>query len=91
MASYFNHSCSPNVEFTFDKVGRISFETIKAVNPGEELFVSYGNITTYPGTQEDENEDAPDPAVIGVPAYQKLCKASIMNTFYFDCGCKIES
>jgi SET domain-containing protein len=41
-ARWLNHSCQPNCEAIEDERGRVFIETIRAVMPGDELFIAYG-------------------------------------------------
>jgi hypothetical protein len=40
-ASYFNHSCVPNVVMTSTQNNSLTFSTCDSVGPGQELFISY--------------------------------------------------
>jgi SET domain-containing protein len=40
-ARWLNHSCQPNCEAVEDERGRVFIETIKALKPGDELFIAY--------------------------------------------------
>lgn len=46
-ASYFNHSCEPNIVKT-RKGATLEFTTLRDINPGEELCINYGNYTNEP-------------------------------------------
>jgi SET domain-containing protein len=39
-ARWLNHSCAPNCE-TIEDDGRIFIDTVRAIGPGEELFIDY--------------------------------------------------
>jgi SET domain-containing protein len=41
-ARWLNHSCQPNCQAIEDEWGRVFIETIRAVMPGDELFIAYG-------------------------------------------------
>ncbi|KAG7664237.1 SET6 [[Candida] subhashii] len=41
-ASFFNHSCAPNIVKTMD-TNKLSFRTLRDILPGEELCINYGN------------------------------------------------
>jgi SET domain-containing protein len=51
-ARWLNHSCKPNCEAIEDERGRIFIETIRAVMPGDELFIAYGLTTGEAVTPE---------------------------------------
>jgi SET domain-containing protein len=50
-ARWLNHSCAPNCE-TIEDNGRIFIDTLRAIRPGEELFIEYFLTTDDP--LEDE-------------------------------------
>jgi len=45
---YTNHSCVPNARLVID-TGRVEFHALRAISPGEEITVSYGE-THHEGT-----------------------------------------
>jgi SET domain-containing protein len=46
-ARWLNHSCAPNCE-TIEDNGRIFIDTLRAIRPGEELFIEYFLTTDDP-------------------------------------------
>jgi len=46
-ARWLNHSCTPNCE-TVEDNGRIFIDTLRAIEPGEELFIEYFLVTDGP-------------------------------------------
>lgn len=51
-ARWLNHSCEPNCEALEDERGRVFIETLKALSPGDELYIAYGLTIDGPVTDE---------------------------------------
>ncbi|KAF7984321.1 hypothetical protein HWV62_15311 [Athelia sp. TMB] len=82
-ASYFNHSCNPNIKKV--RVGRtLQFYTTAAIQPGEELCISYVDLDSVEDadTSSAEQTNKGGEAQVGETRRQLL-----MSGWFFACEC----
>lgn len=82
LASYFNHSCLPNVEMTYShRRGKCDFRAAAAIRPGEQLFISYiepiADVASH-GIAQNLATDV-----------RKGRKERLHTTWGFDCSCPL--
>ncbi|KAK7469099.1 tRNA-specific adenosine deaminase subunit tad3 [Stygiomarasmius scandens] len=64
LGSLFNHSNTPNVSFTLDpQTDSIKYETVREIDPGEELCIFYGHKLWFDPVDVCSVQDGSDPEI----------------------------
>ncbi|PVH89533.1 hypothetical protein DL98DRAFT_579325 [Cadophora sp. DSE1049] len=86
-ASKFNHSCTPNVAYFFNK-SQLQFRAARDINAGEELTIAYDAYSKYDNdTPQDDDSDFGYLVYWNVE-HHKLCRKALHSEFGFWCLCK---